>query len=105
MSDPNCQLCWHEQRNIHEWYVRVFWSWIERTWRRCVEQSCNWWCLCCNKWFCWVFRIGLWVVSIVTWFVTMVVTTVVCAVHTAYCGACTLSAGRSARATRMRRRA
>ena len=22
--------------------------------RRCRERSCNWWCLCCNKWFCWL---------------------------------------------------
>ncbi len=21
---------------------------------RCRRRSCNWWCLCCNKWFCWI---------------------------------------------------
>jgi hypothetical protein len=36
---------------------------------RCVEQDCNWWCLCCNKWFCFL----VWViVTIVTWVVTTV---------------------------------
>lgn len=36
---------------------------------RCVEQDCNWWCLCCNKWFCFL----VWViVTIVSWVVTTV---------------------------------
>jgi hypothetical protein len=37
--------------------------------QRCVEQDCNWWCLCCNKWFCfivWILvTIGNWVVHAV----------------------------------------
>src|SRR4051812_27290436 len=36
---------------------------------RCVEQDCNWWCLCCNKWFCFLVWI---VVVVVTWVVTTV---------------------------------
>lgn len=28
---------------------------------RCIEQDCSWWCLCCNKWFCFI----VWVVVIV----------------------------------------
>lgn len=36
---------------------------------QCVEQDCNWWCLCCNKWFCFL----VWViVTVVTWVVTTV---------------------------------
>jgi hypothetical protein len=36
---------------------------------RCVEQDCNWWCLCCNKWFCFL----VWViVTVVSWVVTTV---------------------------------
>jgi hypothetical protein len=36
---------------------------------RCVEQDCNWWCLCCNKWFCFL----VWViVTITTWVITTV---------------------------------
>src|SRR5882672_3027570 len=38
-------------------------GWAER----CLEQPCNWWCLCCNKWFCafvWVVTVlGAWVVE------------------------------------------
>ena len=33
----------------------------------CLEQPCNWWCLCCNKWLCalaWVvITVGTWVVN------------------------------------------
>jgi hypothetical protein len=42
---------------------------VQQQVERCVEQDCNWWCLCCNKWLC-----GLvWVLVVVT---TWVVTTV-----------------------------
>jgi len=33
---------------------------------RCVEQDCNWWCLCCNKWFCFLVWV---VVTVVNWVV------------------------------------
>jgi hypothetical protein len=36
---------------------------------QCIEQDCNWWCLCCNKWLCalvWV------VVQVTKWVVTTV---------------------------------
>lgn len=40
-------------------------EWAER----CLEQPCNWWCLCCNKWFCalaWVVVVaGAWVINTV----------------------------------------
>jgi hypothetical protein len=36
---------------------------------QCVEQDCNWWCLCCNKWFCFLVWI---VVVIATWVVQTV---------------------------------
>jgi hypothetical protein len=36
---------------------------------KCMEASCIWWCLCCNKWFCFL----LWVVVIVvTWVITTI---------------------------------
>ncbi len=36
---------------------------------KCVEQDCNWWCLCCNKWLC-----GLvWVIVTVTKWVVQTV--------------------------------
>jgi hypothetical protein len=36
---------------------------------KCVEQDCNWWCLCCNKWFCFIVWV---VVQVVKWVVTTV---------------------------------
>lgn len=45
-------------------------QWVSQLQQTCVEQSYNWWCLCCNKWLCWL----AWVVVKV---VTRVVTTVV----------------------------
>jgi hypothetical protein len=37
--------------------------------QKCVEQDCNWWCLCCNKWFCFIVWI---VVTVVNWVVQTV---------------------------------
>src|SRR5258708_11710684 len=42
---------------------------VDQQLEQCVEQDCNWWCLCCNKWFCFL----VWViVTIVTWVVQTV---------------------------------
>ncbi len=48
-------------------------SWVESTVQQqveqCIEQDCNWWCVCCNKWLCalvWV------VVNVVSWVVQTV---------------------------------
>jgi hypothetical protein len=38
--------------------------WISSEERRCREESCNWFCLCCNKLFCWIITV---VVRVVTW--------------------------------------
>lgn len=50
-------------------------------WQRfCEEQECNWWCLCCNKWFCWLAWV---VVRVVTWVIITVgkwITRTVCEV-------------------------
>lgn len=69
-------------REINEWITenveRPLESWVEETERQCIEQPCNWWCLCCNKWFCFLVTL---LVRIVTWVVvtiTRLVTTVVC---------------------------
>jgi|GEM_PF-885309 len=45
--------------------------------RRCRRRECNWWCLCCNKWFCWLETIieviVEWVVKVVgEWLVELV---------------------------------
>jgi len=51
------QVC----HDISEWVEEN----VSQPVQRCVEQDCNWWCLCCNKWFCfivWVIvTVGNWV--------------------------------------------
>ena len=40
-------------------------SWLHTQEQRCREQECNYWCLCCNKWFCWLVDVLVRVVTIV----------------------------------------
>lgn len=56
-----------------EWVKREIRTPIE-TWRQqleqqCREQECNWWCLCCNKWFCWLIAI---LVRIIEWIIRII---------------------------------
>ena len=47
--------------------------WLEtieqRVEQQCREQECNWWCLCCNKWFCWLATI---ILSVLKWIADIV---------------------------------
>lgn len=58
---------------INTWVEEQVWqpveNWLSQEERRCREQSCDWWCLCCNKWFCWIVVV---VVLVVTWVVVTV---------------------------------
>lgn len=60
----------HEAR---EWVEREVREPIERrrsrTERRCRRRKCKWWCLCCNKWFCWLETI---IEIIVEWVIKVV---------------------------------
>ena len=55
------QVC----HDVSEWVEEN----VQQPLEKCIEQDCNWWCLCCNKWFCfivWVIvTIGSWVVHTV----------------------------------------
>lgn len=53
-------------------------DWVSRTEQQCIEQPCNWWCLCCNKWFCFLVTILVRVVTFIIVTVTRLVTVVVC---------------------------
>jgi hypothetical protein len=63
---------------VGTWVEEEVWqpieNWVSQQERRCREQSCNWWCLCCNKWFCWIVVV---VVRVVTWVVVTVLKWVV----------------------------
>lgn len=45
-------------------------DWVTREEQRCREQECNWWCLCCNKWFCWIVTV---LVRIIIWIITVII--------------------------------
>lgn len=68
--------------NIGQWVEQEVWQpvseWVSQQQRQCREQSCNWWCACCNKWFCWIVTV---IVEVVTWVIVTVlkwVVTLVC---------------------------
>jgi hypothetical protein len=74
------RICREIQTWITENISRPVENWVQQEERRCREQPCNWWCLCCNKWFCWIVIV---VVKVVTWVVetvTRLVTEVVCTI-------------------------
>ena len=59
---------------IEEEISRPIEEFIEREEERCRSRRCNWWCLCCNKWFCWLVTV---IVRVVHWIVETVVKWVV----------------------------
>ncbi len=74
------RVCRETQEWVEEQIEKPIEEWEQRQEQRCREQECNWWCLCCNKWFCWL----VWVlVKVVRWVVVTVgkwVVRVVCEV-------------------------
>lgn len=60
--------------------VVAVWDWAKRTVELCWKRKCKWWCLCCNKWFCWVFVIFVLVVTYTLTFVLVLVPTVICGI-------------------------
>ena len=74
------RVCHEIQEWIEEQIEKPIEEWENRQERRCREQDCNWWCLCCNKWFCWL----VWIlVKIIRWVIVTVgkwVTRIVCEV-------------------------
>ena len=43
--------------------------WVDQLQQTCQQQSCNWWCLCCNKWLCWLAWV---VVKVIEWVIVTV---------------------------------
>lgn len=58
------EACEEVKRWVEEQVWQPFERWASREERKCIEQDCNWWCLCCNKWVCWIVSI---VVRIIVW--------------------------------------
>jgi hypothetical protein len=63
------RICRETQEWVEEQIEKPIEEWENRQERRCREQDCNWWCLCCNKWFCWL----VWIlVKVIRWVVVTV---------------------------------
>ena len=75
------RICNEIQTWITDTITRPVENWVNQEETRCQTQPCNWFCLCCNKWFCWIVlvlvKVILWVTETVTRLVTQVVCTVV----------------------------
>src|SRR5688572_20466481 len=68
------RVCKEIQEWVEEEVEKPIEEWENRQEKRCREQECNWWCLCCNKWFCWL----VWViVRVITWVIITVLKWVV----------------------------
>ncbi len=63
------EACQEVKRWFEEQVSQPVESWVSQQERRCKEQSCNWWCLCCNKWLCWIVMV---VVRVVVWVIVTV---------------------------------
>ena len=53
-------------------------DWVTRTEEQCTEQPCNWWCVCCNKWFCFLVTLLVRIVTFIIVTITRLVTEVIC---------------------------
>lgn len=75
------RICNEIQTWITETITRPVENWVNQEETRCRTQPCNWWCLCCNKWFCWIVvvlvKVILWVTETITRLVTEVVCTII----------------------------
>ncbi len=58
------EVCNEIQEWIEEQIEQPVERWIDQLQKKCEEQDCNWWCLCCNKWLCWLAWV---IVKVVEW--------------------------------------
>lgn len=72
------RVCREISRWVSENVEQPIEEWVNRTERQCIEQPCNWWCLCCNKWFCFLVTLVVRIVSFIIVTVSRLVTEVVC---------------------------
>lgn len=76
-------MCFWCER-VYSWLSRELWEpvrrWFIDTVRRCDRQPCNWWCLCCNKWFCWLVVLIATIIVFIVYIIIITIVTVVCGV-------------------------
>lgn len=64
------QQCTEVKKKIEEKVQKPVEEWVSKQEKKCKENKCKWWCLCCNKWFCWLVTI---VVKVVTWIIVTII--------------------------------
>lgn len=77
------RLCREVQDWVEEQIEQPIEEWENRQEQRCREQECNWWCLCCNKWFCWLEWVLVKIIRFVLVTVGKWVTRIVCEIVSA----------------------
>lgn len=69
------QSCWYGI-SIIEWVTAIlerYVTWMVQTWSQCRQQSCNWWCLCCNRWLCWIALIIVTIFVAIFWLLLVII--------------------------------
>jgi len=77
------RVCREVQDWVEEQIEKPIEEWENRQEQRCREQECNWWCLCCNKWFCWLEWVLVKIIRFVIVTVGKWVTRIVCEIVSA----------------------
>lgn len=62
--------CEKVKKKIEEKVRKPMEKWVNKQEKKCKKKKCKWWCLCCNKWFCWIVTL---VVKVVTWVIATVI--------------------------------
>lgn len=63
------EVCSEIRRWVEREVRKPIETWRTQEERRCRRRECNWWCLCCNKWFCWLVTV---LVKIIEWIIEVV---------------------------------
>ncbi len=74
-----CMWCQIVMQWIWEQVWNPVYRWATELITRCNRQPCNWWCLCCNKWFCWLFAIIVLIIVLVVSIILTIIAAIVCA--------------------------
>jgi len=63
-----CEVCQEVLQWIWETLVEGVTAWAQK----CKKKKCKWWCLCCNKWFCWIVAVISYIIALVLAAITLV---------------------------------
>jgi hypothetical protein len=83
-----CFACYTSVVSVWKSVWVPIWTWVQKSVQFCTEQSCNWWCLCCNKWLCWIAVILVAVLSFVLVLILEVIVIVTCTLISIWCLLC-----------------